>query len=117
MSKISMQELCNDMKLEVIYPGKKSHLDIVNSDINRPGLQLYGFYEYFDQDRVQIIGKAEWSYLASLTKEERKRKIDTFFPTTSPALSLHGIWMCSMRFLKVQKYIIDRYFEPQCIPP
>ncbi len=86
MSKISMQELCNDMKLEVIYPGKKSHLDIVNSDINRPGLQLYGFYEYFDQDRVQIIGKAEWSYLASLTKEERKRKIDTFFSYYFPCL-------------------------------
>jgi HPr kinase/phosphorylase len=88
MSNLSVQEITSDLDLEVIYQCSNPILDITNSDINRPGLQLYGFYEYFDQDRVQIIGKVEWSYLASLSKEDRREKIDAFFSHYFPCLIL-----------------------------
>ena len=86
MSDLTIEEFSSDLGLEIIYEGSNSSLDITNSDINRPGLQLYGFYEYFDQDRVQIIGKAEWSYLTSLSKEKREEKIETFFSYYFPCL-------------------------------
>lgn len=86
MSNLSVQEISSDLDLEIIYQCSNPILDITNSDINRPGLQLYGFYEYFDQDRVQIIGKVEWSYLASLSKEERREKVDVFFSYYFPCL-------------------------------
>lgn len=86
MSDLKIEEFSSDLGLEIIYPSSNSSLDITNSDINRPGLQLYGFYEYFDQDRVQIIGKAEWSYLTSLSKEKREEKIETFFSYYFPCL-------------------------------
>ena len=86
MSDLTIEEFSSDLGLEIIYEGNNSSLDITNSDINRPGLQLYGFYEYFDQDRVQIIGKAEWSYLTSLSKEKREEKIETFFSYYFPCL-------------------------------
>lgn len=78
--------MVEEMNLEVVYQGSNSILDISSSDINRPGLQLYGFYKHFDLDRVQIIGKVETSYLSSLSKEERKEKIDKFFSYYFPCL-------------------------------
>ena len=45
------------------------------SDINRPALQLYGFYEHFEADRIQLIGMVEWAYLSTKTPEER---VETF---------------------------------------
>ncbi|HHT51499.1 MAG TPA: HPr kinase/phosphorylase [Eubacteriaceae bacterium] len=86
MSNITVKEISSDLNLEIIFEGDNPILDITNSDINRPGLQLYGYYEYFDQDRVQIIGKAEWSYLASLSKDKRKEKLDAFFSYYFPCL-------------------------------
>ena len=42
-------------------------------DVNRPALQLNGFFEHFEADRIQLIGMVEWSYLNSRkTEEERK---------------------------------------------
>ena len=41
------------------------------ADINRPALQLHGFYEYFDPTRIQVIGMVEKSYLESKTAEDR----------------------------------------------
>jgi len=86
VSNITVKEISSDLNLEIIFEGDNPILDITNSDINRPGLQLYGYYEYFDQDRVQIIGKAEWSYLASLSKDKRKEKLDAFFSYYFPCL-------------------------------
>lgn len=86
MSNITVKEISSDLNLEIIFEGDNPILDITNSDINRPGLQLYGYYKYFDQDRVQIIGKAEWSYLASLSKDKRKEKLDAFFSYYFPCL-------------------------------
>src|SRR5436305_2099546 len=42
--------------------------------INRPGLALSGFYEYFAEKRVQVLGAAEQSYLASLSPRVRKER-------------------------------------------
>lgn len=86
MSKLSVQDMSKDLDLEIIYQSSNPILDITNSDINRPGLQLSGFFKYFDQDRVQIIGKSEWSFLESLSKKERKKRIDMFFSQYFPCL-------------------------------
>ena len=55
---ISLQAIINECKLEVIQtPKDPSEIFISNIDVNRPGLQLAGFYEYFDKQRIQIIGR------------------------------------------------------------
>ena len=48
-----------------------SQIKFSQTDINRPALQLTGFYDYFDHDRVQAIGNVEFAYLNSLTSIER----------------------------------------------
>lgn len=56
------------------------------TDVNRPGLQFLGFYDYFDPRRLQVIGKAEVMYLKGLSSQERKKAFDDLFLYDIPAL-------------------------------
>src|SRR5436309_4941250 len=61
------------MKLEGARVG--FHRKIREPTINRPGLALSGFYTYFAQKRVQVLGAAEYSYLKSLPQKTRVQRI------------------------------------------
>ena len=51
---------------------------VTTSDVNRPALQLTGFYDYLDASRIQIIGRVESTYLDSLPPEERRHTFERF---------------------------------------
>ena len=51
---------------------------ITTSDVNRPALQLTGFYDYFDPRRIQLIGRVETTYLETLTLEQREQAFEKF---------------------------------------
>ena len=57
----------------------KEDIEISVNDINRPGLQLAGFYNYFAPERIQVIGKAEWSFLDDMQIEVRKKRVKKYF--------------------------------------
>ncbi len=59
---------------------------ITRREVNRPALQLAGFYERFDNDRLQIIGRVEHSFLDSLTPEKRREAICYLFEYHIPCL-------------------------------
>lgn len=80
---VTVEDLIKDLQLEVINEGKKN-IEITTSDINRPGLQFSGFYSYFANDRVQIIGKAEWSFLDVMNTELRNKRLKKFFQFETP---------------------------------
>lgn len=66
--------------LETIYePEDISERYVSRSDISRPGLPLSGFYKDFENERIQIIGNMEHSYLCSLSPDRRRASLDTFF--------------------------------------
>ncbi|VYT91383.1 HPr kinase/phosphorylase [Clostridium tertium] len=75
---VKVENLIKDFDMEVLVEGDKSAEIFVN-DINRPGLQLAGFYNYFAPERIQVIGKAEWSFLQTMGIELRKKRIDKYF--------------------------------------
>ena len=52
-----------------------SEKEVEIPDINRPALQLTGFFEHFDSERVQIIGYVEYTFLEKMTDEVKKKKI------------------------------------------
>ncbi len=54
--------------------------------VNRPGLMLAGFSRYFAEHRVQVLGNAEVTYLASLSAEERGHRYTDFFATKIPCV-------------------------------
>lgn len=80
---VKISELIEDLKLEVLLKGDES--DEINvSDINRPGLQFSGFYNYFAGERVQVVGNAEWSFLDSMGDALRRVRLRKFFETHTP---------------------------------
>ena len=65
---------------------------ISNSDVNRPAMQLTGFYNYFDPTRIQIIGRVESTYLDTLSVEDRRRTFERFMEHDIAALVIcHGV--------------------------
>ncbi|MGL4991050.1 MAG: HPr(Ser) kinase/phosphatase [Sarcina sp.] len=75
---VTVEKLIKDFNLEVINKGQ-TDIPIDVQDINRPGLQLAGFYNYFAPERIQVVGKAEWSFLNDMPAHLRKERVDKFF--------------------------------------
>lgn len=63
-----------------------SSTQVTTSEVNRPGLQLTGYTEHFNADRLQIIGWTETAYLSSLDHEVRAQRLDDYFALGFPAL-------------------------------
>ena len=79
--------MIDEFKLEVIYmPENGGNTLITNNDTNRPGLQFAGFYEYFDNKRIQVMGKMECAYLSGLDPELRRKRIADLLSYRFPAL-------------------------------
>ena len=75
---VTIEKLIKDFNLEVLIKGQENVTISVN-DINRPGLQLAGFYNYFAPERIQVIGKAEWSFIEDMGQDIRKKRLNKFF--------------------------------------
>ena len=82
---VKLSKIIDDFKLEEIYAPNRDIL-IETADVNRPGLQVAGFFDYFDPKRIQIFGMVEHTYLSQLSNEERYGKIDAFFAKKIPVI-------------------------------
>lgn len=72
MKGVSIGKIVEKMKLTVFNPDvdlKKRKITV--SDVNRPALQLTGYFEHFEENRVQIIGTVEYTYLQYMEKEKK----------------------------------------------
>ena len=88
-SSIKLTKLVERFELKVLNEGKNYDRCLIRADdINRPALQILGFFDYFAPDRIQVIGKVEWTYLSNQSSEERRKCFDAFFEKPIPALIL-----------------------------
>lgn len=84
---VSLQKVIDEFKLEIIYIQKEAEDILIDeTEVNRPGLQLMGFYEYFNPERIQIIGKVEFAYLSTLDEETRRERLQLLFAQRIPAI-------------------------------
>lgn len=84
---VPLQKLIKDFNLEILYlPEEASSIAISTSEINRPGLQLSGFFDYFDSQRIQILGKSEFAFLDQFGPEEREQRVENYFATSPAAI-------------------------------
>ncbi|MCI8694731.1 MAG: HPr(Ser) kinase/phosphatase [Lachnospiraceae bacterium] len=75
MESVKLTRLIEKMKLVNLTPEiDVADIRITQPDVNRPALQLTGYFEHFDATRLQIIGFVEYSYMESMS-DERKREI------------------------------------------
>ncbi|MBE5814163.1 MAG: HPr kinase/phosphorylase [Clostridiales bacterium] len=83
---ISLKDLKEQLELEVLVESSKTEMDVSVTDVNRPGMQLVGFYEYFAYERPQVIGKVEMTYLESLDPEVRRQSLDKYMSYPIPCI-------------------------------
>ncbi len=84
---VSLEDMIKETGLETVYmPAKPSEILVSSSDVNRPGLPLGGYFDYFDSDRVQVLGKSEAGYLEDLDAEVRAARVDDFVSRRPPAV-------------------------------
>ena len=76
---VSLNNIIKELNPEILnMPKDPSEILICNSELNRPGLQLAGFFEHFDPRRIQIMGLGEVSFLKTLPEEEARDRIENF---------------------------------------
>lgn len=77
---VSLKKIIDEHQLEVLFmPSDAEKILIATPEINRPGLHIAGYYEFYDERRIQILGKNEISYIERFTEEKAKERIDEFF--------------------------------------
>ncbi|MBQ1850434.1 MAG: HPr(Ser) kinase/phosphatase [Lachnospiraceae bacterium] len=75
MASVSLSRVIEKMKLENVTPEIDIRkIKVTQPDINRPALQMAGYFEHFDAARLQVIGFVEYSYMGGLA-DERKREV------------------------------------------
>ena len=90
---IALSSIVKDLGLNVLHASKDfATARISTADVNRPALQLAGFYDYFDPKRLQLMGRVETRYLEQLDSEERRRALERFMRFDISALiTCHGV--------------------------
>ncbi|MEG0765644.1 MAG: HPr(Ser) kinase/phosphatase [Pseudoflavonifractor sp.] len=84
---VTLGKLIGEFNLEVLRGGEDyENRKICTEDVNRPGLQLIGFFDYFDPKRIQLIGRVETTYLDGMTHEARLACFDSLMAQDFPAL-------------------------------
>ncbi len=81
---VKLSKIIDEFKLEEVYVPNPDIL-IETADINRAGLQIAGFFDYFDPNRLQICGMVEHTYLSKFSSEDKKKKLEEFFGKSIPA--------------------------------
>ena len=90
---VSLSSVAREQGLAVLHAAKDfGSARVRTADVNRPALQLAGFYDYFDPKRLQLIGRVESTYLMSLPEGERREALERFMRFDLCAIILcHGI--------------------------
>ena len=76
---VPLKTIVEEMNLRSLHLSKDYETAVLTmADVNRPAMQLTGFYNYFDPRRMQVIGRVESTYLDTLSHEERLKAFDRF---------------------------------------
>ena len=90
---VSLSAVAGEQGLTILHAAKDfDSVRVRTADVNRPALQLAGFYDYFDPKRLQLMGRVETRYLEQLDSEERRRALERFMRFDISALiTCHGV--------------------------
>ena len=102
---VKLQTLIDEFKLETLYIPEGRKIKITQPEVNRPGLALSGFFEFFEANRVQLFGNAEHQYIASLSKKERLYRLEQFAVHHPPVIIL----TTNLTVFDELEYVVKKY--------
>lgn len=84
---VSLKKIIDEIGLQQYYmPHDPETLFVSNKSIDRPGLQLVGYLEFFDSSQIVVLGQTEFTFLRNLTDEERTAHIEPILSRKPPAV-------------------------------
>lgn len=84
---VPLSQIAEALNLTDVYIAENyKEINISTVEINRPGLELTGYLEFFDNKRIQVLGNTEFSYLGRYGPEAQKMVIDSIFSFGPPAV-------------------------------
>lgn len=86
IKKLPIKKLMRDLGLTLVNEWEDSTRYITTSEINKVGLPLAGYFQNYGFDRVQIVGKAEWSYYSTLDQEAKRERAEELMKRNIPCL-------------------------------
>lgn len=87
MFTVSVEKIIEHFNLLNLTPEiNVKDIEVTHTDVNRPALQLAGFFDYFDNERIQAIGKVEYSYLSEMSNNARQQVMEKMFSFKIPCL-------------------------------
>ncbi len=87
MASVSLLKIIDKMKLENLTPEiELKGIKINQPDINRPALQLAGYFEHYEASRLQIIGFVEYTYMEGLSQERKEEIYDKLLSCPIPCI-------------------------------
>ena len=108
---VNLEKVIREMKLDrLYYPNKEVLID--TADLNRPGLQITGFFDYFDPSRIQVFGMVENTYLAGLSSEVRYNSLKRLFEKQISAVILTRNSNASAEMMK----LVEEFETPMLRP-
>ncbi len=112
---VKLSKIVEEHKLKILHTSKDYESAVLTTaDVNRPAMQLTGFYNYFDPKRLQIIGRVEATYLDTLTHEQRREAYERFMAYDIAALVIcHGVRPSSACLEMAQKYDRNLFITDQ----
>lgn len=102
MQTVELTALVEKLKLKNLTPEiDLSEVVITTPDINRPALQMAGYFDHFASERVQIIGYVEYTYLKHLSREERMPIYERFLSSEIPCVIFSSLTEPDEEFLQL----------------
>ncbi|MBQ6386776.1 MAG: HPr(Ser) kinase/phosphatase [Lachnospiraceae bacterium] len=101
---VKLQKLADELNLQNLTPEiDMSGIEITSPEINRPALQLTGYYDHFVAERVQIIGYVEYTYIIQMEPEERDRIYERFISSGIPCVIFTTLTEPSLDMLNIAR--------------
>lgn len=98
---VSLEKVIDFHKLETVFmPKPAEEILITTSEVNRPGIVMTGYTDYFDSLRIQILGWTEIGFIRSMNTEDREQALDYW-------LGLHPAAAVVTRGLEIPDYLYD----------
>ena len=84
---VTVKMLVDKLKLKVVYGNEELLAKaITTADISRPGLEMAGYFDYYSPERLQLVGMKEWTYLKTITANNRYSVFANIFRKETPAV-------------------------------
>ncbi|APC49117.1 HPr(Ser) kinase/phosphatase [Virgibacillus halodenitrificans] len=86
MSIVRTKDLLKNFTLTLVAGEDGIHREIITSDISRPGIEMTGYFKYYPQERLQLIGRTEMAYFLDLTDEEKRDRASRLCTDITPGI-------------------------------